>query len=116
MPWLLRGGSPSIFDVAAGADEVVARMGVDGGDLVALHHAHGRQADRAMIDADDAAGPRLEEDQALDHRLSIFGDAFRIHGDDANAMIGPVDRNAAAGVDIGDRLLEAPIHADAAGH
>ena len=65
-------------------------MGVDGGNLVALHQAHGRQANRAMIDADDAADLILK-DQPLDRRLAKFGDAFRIHGDDADAVIGAVD-------------------------
>ena len=90
-------------------------MGVDGGNLVALHHAHSRQADSAMIDADYAADLILK-DQSLHRSLAEFGDAFRIHGDDADAVIGAVDLQAAAGVDVCDRLLEAPIHADAAGH
>ena len=68
-----------------------------------------------MIKADDAANAVLQ-DQALNHQLTVFGDAFRIGGDNLNAMIRASYFYAAVGVDIGLGLFESPFHTDAAGH
>ena len=103
------------LDVAGGADGVVARVGINGRDLEALHHAHSGQAHRAVIDADDGMDFVLQ-DQPFHHQLSIFGYAFGIDGDDPQRMILSLNLDAAIGVDIGHGLLEAPVHADAAGH
>ena len=88
-------------------------MGVDRGNLESLHHAHGRQADRTVIKANDAVHAILQ-DQALDRQLPVFGDTFGIGADDADAVIRAIDGDAAVGVNIGDSLLKAPIHANAA--
>ena len=66
--------------ITCGADEVVARVGVNRRDAILFHHAHRRQTHSAVIKADDAAYAILQ-DQPLHHQLSVFRDAFRIASD-----------------------------------